>query len=369
VTGLATGMGCLVGLGSGFLLLRAVSQDHEAFSVSWSKAFRATSTSGPVFAAFFCVAAAAFVGHRAGIEAIALLSLSELCFYPYVQLASWAFQAHERLGWANALPTAAAASRLLAALLFVALTPGHDLIHYLWMNLAAMCLVALASVLLVRGLLKPRATRSRIFFADVKEGLGFSAQWFTSSAMAEFDKTLVLRLAGSEITGLYAVAYRVASALSLPIGALAQAAMPRLFRAHQEGADSGRDLTRRLLMSTLAYSVAGTVLLQGMAVVLPLILGPKFAPAMNATRWLALWLPFYGLRAIGSSVLMTSGRQLLRAGTEIVALLMMLGIAILLIPKFGLSGAVATAILTEALLAIFTWGLIWRAQAANWKGI
>lgn len=362
IAGLATTLSGLTGLGTGFLLLQNVSRDHSAFDTHWRKAMLTTLYSGVLLAALFCTITHLVVRDRAGIEVIAAIGLSEVVCYPLVYAAGFAFQAHERLGWSGALATMMSGARLCAVIVFWFSATTRDLATYAWFHLAASVLCALGTLTMVQIVLRPSRARFVLRVREISEGLSFSAVWFTGNAVTELDKTLALRLAGSEIAGIYSVAYRIVSALTLPVAALALAAQPRLFRQSTNKAGGDQYLVGQLALVATLYGFAASALLLLLAGMLPSLLGHAFEPAVRAVRLLVFVPPFFALRLIGSTVLMATGRQIMRALIEVPGIFLLIGLALLWIPKYGLAGIAMTVTTTEALLAAGIWGVLWQTR-------
>jgi O-antigen/teichoic acid export membrane protein len=218
--------------------------------------------------------------------------------------------------------------------------------------------IAAFALLATQATLTPTPSAAPIRISDIREGLGFSAVWAVANALTSLDKTLVLRFAGSTTTGLYAAAYRLATMFALPIDALTMAVTPRLFR-RGDGDASHPHLLRHLVAITLSYTLAAEAALWLAAELLPVLLGQGFKPAVSAARWLTLFLPCYGLRVLGSNVLLASGLKRLRIIIEGLGMLSMLLFALLWLPGHGLNGAVTMIIASEATLAMLTWATIW----------
>lgn len=366
--GLAVALGGLTGLGTGYLLLQAVSRDHAAFGVYWRKALLTTLITGPILAVIFAFLAVQIIGHAASIGIVTAVAISELICYPLVYACAFAFQAHEQLGWASALTTLMAVARLLAAILFWATDVGQGLEGYVWFHLVASFAIAAFAIVFVQRLLRPKRVRYTLNKNEIREGMSFSTVWFTTNAMGELDKALTLRLAGSEITGLYAAAFRMATVFALPIMSLAMAAQPRLFRHRSEQVGDNPHLVRHLLLVALGYAAVASVVLWLTAGILPVLLGAQFENSARAARMLALLLPFNALRVVGSAVLVTSGKQLLRALTESMGIIALITFALLWIPKYGLTGAIMATIATEALLAALMWAAVSVNSRSNRNG-
>jgi O-antigen/teichoic acid export membrane protein len=358
VAGLATAIGGFTGLGLGLVMLQDVAREPALFGTRWREAITVSVASGLVLALLFAAAARWVVGLAVPLDVLLALALSEVLLFPIVSVAAFAFSSQQRVGLAAALPAMASLGRVLAALAFWLLVPQRTLAAYVWFHAGALLLCAALAWIWVHRALRPPARAFRLDRRDLGEGLGFSVVWMVGNALASLDKTLVLRLAGAEIAGLYAVTYRFAAVLALPVDALTMAAGPRLFR-HGGGTHKQPGLIRRLLLGALLYTVVAGLVMSLVAGVLPWLLGPKFQPAVDAARWMALFVPCYGVRLLGSNVLMAGDCKKLRAGIESCGLGLLVLLAFCWLPAHGLRGAVAMICVTEAVLASAVWMAIW----------
>lgn len=353
VAGLATVMASFSGLGVGLLMYQRVAIHPGEFSIRWRQTRFITFTSGLVIAAIFAV-----VGHllfgAVAVRILFMIALSEIILFPLVSAAAFAFAAHERMDWAAALPAVSAALRLGAIASLATLSTTARLETYLWFHLFASALGSGISLACVRIILGPAAAKLSITRSELSEGLAFAVVWFTGNAMTSLDKSLVLRVGGSAMSGLYAVAYRIGSVLAMPIDALVMTAMPRLFRAGSGSAEHPK-LVASLFFATGAYgAVAGAILWFGAAHI-PALLGREFGSAVPALQWMSLFIPLYGTRQLGSQLLITQGKKFSRALIDVCTLVAMVSLAHYLIPRWGLAGAVAMILGSEGLLVVVIW--------------
>ena len=357
--GLATALGGFTGVGMGLVMLQDVAREPGLFGQRWRTAIVACLGSGSVLAGLFLGLAGWVIGPGVPISVLVALGLSEVLLFPVVSVAAFAFSSQHRMGVAAALPAMAALGRVLAALAFWRLAPQRTLEVYAWFHAGTLLLCAAAAWTWVQVGLRPPRAAFRLGGRELGEGLGFSVVWMVGNALASVDKTLVLRWAGAEVAGLYAATYRFATVLALPVDALTMAAGPRLFR-HGGGAEKQPGLIARLLVSALLYTLAAALATWALAGVLPWLLGPRFEPAVAAARWMALFVPCYGLRLLGSNVLMASDCKKLRATIEGCGLGLLVLLGLCWVPTHGLDGAVAMICVTEATLAAMVWAVIWR---------
>ncbi|QSX73548.1 oligosaccharide flippase family protein [Lysobacter arenosi] len=345
--GLAVILGGLTGLGSGYLLLQEVSRQRSSFGLLWRTCLVAIFASGFVLSALYVSIAQAVVRADLGMTTLVAIAISELFCYPIVYASAFAFQAHERLGWATGLPSLMALARLAGAAAFLLYSPDPDFDRYMLFHLSASMASAVIAIVAVQRLLRPAAA-GRISWRSLFGGMHFSVSWLTSNAYGETDKVLTARYLGLDLAGAYAMAYRVISALSAPVAALALAIQPRLFRSVDASNTTER---RRLLRWSLAlaavYSVAAGGLVVAAAPLLVWLVGEEFADSVKAVRWLAPLLLVMSLRTLAATLLSSTGRVLARARIELISAATMLASGLLLIPSHGFQGAILSLYLTE----------------------
>lgn len=360
MAGLAAALGALTGLGFGMLMIQDASRDHDQFAAAWKRALVLTLASGFALWGLY-VAAAPRLFHVHDVWLYAAIGLPELVCLPVTLVASYAFQLHERMGWAGALFSLSAVGNLVAVVAFLELSPGHALRHYLPFHAAMSVFAGTGAISLVVGLLAPAKARFEISRRDVHEGMGFSLMRIADTGMTSLDKTLVLLLAGSHVAGIYGSAYRLVAVLAMPATSLGMAALPRLFRIHATGTDAPTrksGLVGVLLAATAACGVIAALLAYVLSGVLPIVFGPAFAQAAQAARWLAISPLLYGLYALGCNVLVTSHRRTLRIMAQAAGIAILAITALIWVPRFGLKGAVGMLLFSQGATALLLWLLV-----------
>ncbi|MGE7139696.1 lipopolysaccharide biosynthesis protein [Luteibacter sp. NPDC031894] len=354
--GLAAALGALTGLGFGLSLLQDVSRDRSRFGTSLFHAGMATIVSGSMFWLLFTIVANGVLGHALAPATVACIGVAELVAFPATILSSYAYQAHERPGMAGLMYAVVPMGNLVAVALYFFAGAGHSLEAYAPFHAVTACIAAGIAWCTMRHQLRPaRADRLLPSRGEVTESAGFSLMRVIDTAMVSLDKSLVLRLAGAEVAGWYTVAFRLVSVLSIPVSALAMAALPRLFRTRGTSGDAR--LVPGLLAASFVFGVAGVVGMLAGAALLPLLLGPTFADAAHAARTLCVAPMLMGLTVTGANVLVTSDRRTRRMAAQICGLAVLYGLAVFLIPRYGILGA---AIMLQGALAV-TAGLLWLA--------
>lgn len=186
------------------------------------------------------------------------------------------------------------------------------------------------------------------------EAAPFALSSLTWNTFTELPKILLAPVAGAAAVGLYAAGARVLTTALVPLQSLLLVITPRLFAFAGERRGSaeqprllGHPLPKAVGLGTLAASVL-TILVAGMAPILPLILGAEYRPAVPILRILALSLPFLALASVSGDWLGGVGQQRLR-------FLLTLATALLALPTLWLAsragGATGAAIAYSSLTA------------------
>jgi O-antigen/teichoic acid export membrane protein len=179
------------------------------------------------------------------------------------------------------------------------------------------------------------------------------------------DQILLLQLRGPEETGLYAVAFRPIEALLFIVGGTMTVLFPRLARSVQAAPMAFRaDFVRAwqvLWVGGLIIAVNGWLWAAGW---LPFVFGRAYAPAETQLHLLLGALPFAYVSHLSQHSLVAAGRErsfaILVAGCAGVNL----GLNVLLIPRWGATGAACATLGTEAVLlagCVFSLGEIRRS--------
>lgn len=365
VAGLATFLGAFSGLGLGMLLLRIVARNPERFGAYWHKGLRWTLKSGSGIAFAFLLVSIFISRANSDLVALIAIGISEAILFPLVSFCSFAFNAHERSGFAAALPALTALSRLLGAVFFLALPFPSTIAAYSLMHLGATFIAAAGSVAITRSILRPGRAGEPVSRSDLVDGIGYSSVWAATNALTSLDKTLVLHLAGSTVAGLYASAYRLITIFALPVDALAMSALPRVFRRHSEP-DARQRLIGTIFLCSLVFSLIAALLVRLAANILPWLLGPSFGDAVIAAQMLAWLLPAYALRMLAGNVLLGLDGQWIRLTVESCGIALLCVLAWIFVPTYGLAGAGRMIVATETCLALLTWSvIIWRLRSSS----
>jgi O-antigen/teichoic acid export membrane protein len=270
---------------------------------------------------------------------IALLVSSEIFATSGIEMLARLYQAQQQLGRFAASYFCLACARLLALLLYAALTapqvPG-------WMLAYAMA-NTLTLVWLLRN--KPFSNVSLAsLFEFARQGSPFAIGGLALRLQAEFNKPVLAHVGFGE-TGNFSAAQRVADLASLPLMALQEALWPRVFATAQP---------KKRITGTgavlIALALTGGTLLIVAAPWMPRLLGDSYSEMVSLVKWLA-WLPaVQTLRNLGNTLLVALGKTHLLTRVYLLGTLASVILNGVLVLKAGLIGAAVAAYGTEVVV-------------------
>ena len=163
-----------------------------------------------------------------------------------------------------------------------------------------------------------------------------------------FDVVLLGFLATSREVGLYSAAYRLTFLLMSVVASISAAYMPSYARVVDEGARP----TRRLMEASLATgALIGAPLIIGVIVTAPalieLLFGAAYVEAATALRLLTLSVGLIFVYWIAGNLLIVVHRIGTYAKMQAVAAAVNIGLNLVLIPRFGISGAALATLASE----------------------
>jgi O-antigen/teichoic acid export membrane protein len=353
--GLATALGSLTGLGFGLVMLQDASRDPAAFAGGWKRAVAVCVASGALLWLAFLFSAPFVI--PLPVWQLAAIGIPEVICFPLTIVSSYAFQTRERMGWAGAMYSLVPGSNLCAAVCFFSFAEEHTLATYLPWHAGSSVVAALLGHAMVTRLLRPGPAPLSMMRRDASEAFGFSLMRVIDNGLGSLDKTLVLRLAGTETAGIYTAAYRLVTVLSLPVTSLSMAALPRLFRAGH-GEDENPRFVRHLVTYAGAGGVAALIGVLVLSKVIPWLLGGAFAASATFARWLCLFPLFFGLSSLGCNILIASNLRRYRIWVQLLGLFALTGGMIVLVPAFGLAGAAVALLTAHGVIVLTIWGVV-----------
>lgn len=184
-----------------------------------------------------------------------------------------------------------------------------------------------------------RETRDE-FPALLRLGLAFMVSGLVTFGVAYLVRIIVLREGGIAAAGLYQAAWAVASLYaSFVLQAMSTDFYPRLTGLVHDQPGANRLVNEQAQVSVLLAGPGMIATITLAPLVLDLFYSPDFAEAASALRWMCLGM---ALRLIAwplGFVVLARGAQGIFFWTEIAAGIVHIGLALLLVPVWGTTGA------------------------------
>jgi O-antigen/teichoic acid export membrane protein len=344
-------------LGTGTVLLRYVSGDRKTFAVYWGNILLVTLGVGSLLVAILHFVAP----HALNPASASLVLLAGIANCVSAQLTvetGRVFQTFEKMRITAILNLLTNLMRTVAAagLLYTL----HRCTAWQWAfaSMVVSAISAIVAVVIVTIQFGRPQFSPRLFIKHGVEGLGYSFASSTASIYNDIDKTMLSHYGMNLANGIYTMAYRVIDIATIPIVAIRDAALPRLFQRGHSGIAPAAELSYRLLKRALPVSALVSVVIFVTAPIIPHILGPGFAESVTALRWLCLIPIFRSVHQMTGSALLGAGLQWYRTSAQLTAAAFNFGLNLYLIPHYGWRGAAWSSLATDGLLGVINWGIL-----------
>lgn len=351
VASLAVLLGTLSPFGTHIVLLGEVAKEPTRRDAVLTYAIPTTLLFGGALIAIY-LAVCLLVLRVAEVPSTALLAIgiTEIWLQALFRLTVSEHQGLGRIARSQLLKTLPMMLRLGAAAGVFLAKPTNPLLAYGYAYPVA-SLLALALAVRTFPSAWPSLRRWRLpETSELRANAGYAALGITASGPGELDKTLAAKLLPLSAAGLYAVGTRIIASTTLPVSAMMESALPRLFREGNERPHRTSRLLLWIFIAAFAYSIIIAAVLWVVAPLFEWIFGAKYDGLGHAVRWLCVALPGIALRMSAGNILMALGRPWVRAGFEIV------GVAVLVIAAVPLAGGLGVAGMSLA-LACSEWSM------------
>jgi O-antigen/teichoic acid export membrane protein len=266
----------------------------------------------------------------------------------------WVHLGLDRAGnaaWARVL------SETTTAVLVLALVRGPE--HLLRVPVAQIVGETLASLMLLALLptvARPRALTVRfdVTTALVKRSWAMVAHGILGLAIFNSDFLFLRILRDSAQVGYYAVAYTLISFFQNLGVAYTMSLIPSLTHVRTDRKASQQvvdDAMAQVLFGALPIMVGGVVVAPQL---IALLFGANYAPSVTPLRILLLLVPVALVRNVVQAVLVARERQDLMLRTVTWAAATNVALNLLLIPRFGMSGAAVATLVTEGVRTVLS---------------
>ena len=335
-------------LGTHFLLLRRSSQGHD-LADAWNRAITVGFV-GPVLAAAVMIALRPLLLPNVDPVAYSLIFIGNLPFFWMNELAVY-------LGVGSGRMKQAAQARFILvlcrfiALGWFAIWGGGELVAWAAASTVSFIVGGIGAIIFVRRVFDLRPSFERTSFADLPEGIPFSANAVNEGLVDKSDQVLLVRFDHKTDAALYGLGARIIQFGYLPLRTLLRTFDAELFGAGKDGVRAALRVTRRMVAPGMSIAVAVGVGFLVFAPLIPLVAGEEYNDSVSVIRLLAV-LPIIRMaQYLLGNTLSAADRQWWRTGATATAVVVNLGLNIWLLRDGTWRTAIFTTFVSEILLA------------------
>lgn len=197
-----------------------------------------------------------------------------------------------------------------------------------------------------------------------------TASWFVGAsaialiAVSKVDTVLLQVLRDSREVGLYAATYRLLDTTLFFVFALSSGIFPAI-SASGQSRDASRGVSSGVAAAAFIYAPFAAVCLVDAGPVLRLVFGSQFVGAAPALAWLALAALPYAIAYLGNGALQALDLSRWLLITALGAVVLNVSANLLLIPRFGATGAGAATTLAYVAEAIAVLVVLRRSRGVS----
>lgn len=345
-------------LGTNALMVKQVARASDKAARHYFRAVAYTFTGGIFAAVVLALLANLILPEGISPWTFAAIAFADLIGVRLVELSGYVWQALGRSKPLAVLPTTLNLLRLGGITLLGAGMLEVSLTIWSAAYVAATVPFALIVVIVTIRKLGTLSPYLRITWAEIREGFMFSVGIASQNVYNDIDKAMLAKIGDAASAGIYSAAYRIVDMAYTPIRSVAAAAYPLFFSEGESGLRSALRLTSRITPAVVGLSLSGGVAVYVLAPYASFVLGSEYQSATAVIQALAPLLVLRALGFLAADTLMGSGQQGFRAATQIVVAGINVALNFMLIPDYGIMGAVWSSLLCEGVLALVLWARI-----------
>jgi O-antigen/teichoic acid export membrane protein len=344
-------------LGTGTVLLRYVSLNRSEFAVYWGNLLLVTGLLGFLLTCGLHRFAAKVLNPASASLVLLAAIASCVCAQLTVET-SRVFQTFERMRIAAILSLLTNVMRTVAVVGMLLVLHHASARQWAVASTTVSAIGALAAITIVTVRFGAPRFRPKLLFKRGAEGFGYSFATSAACVYNDVDKAMLSHFNMNAANGIYTMAYRIVDIASLPIIAVRDAVMPRLFQHGHAGVDGSSKLVRRLLLRSVLISLLASACMFFCAPLIPRIISHGFSESVTALRWLCLIPVFRSVHQITGSALTGAGLQNYRTTAQLIVAALNFALNLYLIPHFGWEGAAWSSLGSDAGLGALNWGAL-----------
>jgi O-antigen/teichoic acid export membrane protein len=353
LTASAVILGSLTSFGTHLVFVREVSKEPSRRNQVLPYAIPCTLLGGTLLLALYLLVCTLLLqGAKASLSTLLGIGVAEMLLLPLLNLPVLDHLALGRIARSQLLSILPLILRLIAAVAVFLWYSDDPLTAFIYGYFVA-SVIALIVAFATMPAPWPHPSSWRLpCKAEWRQTAGYAALTATAYGPSELDKILATTLLPPTAAGLYAAGSRVIGAVTLPVIAMIQSALPRLFREGSEQSAPTERLLKWIIAITLSYSTLLAAALWFIAPVFPKLFDERYDGIQQMIHWLCLAIPGMALRISAGGILMAIGKPWIRAGLEMAGFFSLLVASIIFTHHFGIIGVPLGLALSEWTMAV-----------------
>lgn len=346
------------GIGSGNILVKNVARCPTLFNISFGTAILKTLFSTVILGFLLLIGDILVLPRDIHMMVLINIALSELCLARLTDISSQAFQAYEKLSMTANIQILISFIRFLASVYMYFFIESPNISIWSYLYLLGSLITAILSISFVVKMLGKPIFRLKQIYKELKEGFYFSISLSAQNIYNDIDKTMLTKLSTLEASGIYSAAYKIIDLSFTPVRSLLNATYSSFFREGSKGIHGSFELAKKVIIVPVIYSVLLTIVLIFSAPLLPLLLGDSYKTSIHAIQLLAILPLFRSFHYFAADTLTGAGYQYYRSFIQLFIALLNVILNLWLIKKYSWFGASISSLISDFILAILLWTLI-----------
>lgn len=223
---------------------------------------------------------------------------------------------------------------------------------------ASRLVTAVAGLFMIHRTLGRPKIQLSLMGPEVTQGFFFSVSLSSQTIYNDIDKTMLASMSTLAATGIYGAAYRIIEVAMIPVLSLLGATYAQFFRRGATGIRGSLSFAKKIVPFSGGYGLLAAAGVWICAPIVPLLLGEEYRDSVNALRWLAPLIFFKALQFFAADTLTGAGLQGVRTALQASFAGANALMNLWLIPLYSWKGAALSSLITDGLLVVILWALI-----------
>jgi O-antigen/teichoic acid export membrane protein len=342
------------GLGSGNILIKHVSRNHNLFSFYWANALLTTFSSGVFLVALVSVVSNFVMPSSIPLSLVLVIAIGDVIAAKVIDISGQAFQAFHLLKITATLQIMMSLLRCISVVVLAALShPSIILWGIVYMS-SSLLLMVIAIIITNRKLGKPQLN-FRVAPMEWKEGLYFSLSQTMQSGYNDLDKAMLVKMSSLEVGGIYSAASRIIDVAFSPVRSLLYALYAKFFQSGKTGLKHSQSLLKKVLPVSFVYGIIVAAALYLAAPMIPSLLGEEYRSAVTAIQILSVIPLLRTIHYFAADALTGADYQGIRCVIQIVTALVNVLLNLVMIPEMSWTGAAMVSIFSNIFMGVCLW--------------